>query len=208
MSKAASLLPVNATAFEQSLAAPADRVLDIDADIVRRVTVADECPPDQLPALAWEYSVDEWSPAWSDERKRAVIRASLEVHQKKGTAFGLRVGIAAVGQDVQIEEWFEYSGQPYRFRLVIDLEPDEIFKRKDTELIARVALRSKNVRSLLEYILFRRTRTWATHVGGAIHSRLTRTIGPFVADLIVARPYAHIGAGLSAKTVTTIYPGA
>lgn len=208
MSKAVSILPGNATALERSLAAPADRALEIDADIVRRVTIVDDCPADQLPALAWEYSVDEWSPDWSDERKRAVIRASLGVHRKKGTAFALRAGIDAIGQDVQIEEWFEYGAQPYRFRLVIDLEPDEIFKRKDTELIARVALRSKNVRSLLEYILFRRTRTWTMYIGGAIQSRLTRTIGPFVADLIVARPYAHIGAGLSAKTVTTIYPGA
>ncbi|WP_421998232.1 phage tail protein I [Roseovarius confluentis] len=208
MSKAVSILPGNATALERSLAAPADRALDIDTDIVRRVTIVDDCPADQLPALAWEYSVDEWNPAWSDERKRAVIRASLGVHRKKGTAFALKAGIDAVGQDVLIEEWFEYSGNPYRFRLIIDLEPDEIFERANTDLIARVALRSKNVRSLLEYILFRRTRTWQMHIGGVIQSRLTRTIGPFVADLIVARPYAHLGAGLSAKTVTTIYPGA
>lgn len=208
MSLAGDLLPSNATAFEKALAASDDRILEIDADIVRRVTRPDECPPDQLHILAWEYSVDEWEPTWSDLRKRGVIKASFEVHRFKGTAYALEKAISAIGQGVLVEEWFEYGGHPYRFRLVVDLDPEEVFSSTELDQIIRVALRTKNVRSLLEYVLFRRTRTSPFYVAAAVTARVTQTIGPFIADFISLRPYVYAGVSVSGQATTTLYPGA
>lgn len=80
---AEAILPGSSTPLEKALAATDNRILAIDADVVRRVTRPDECAADQLHILAWEYSVDEWDPAWDEERKRAVIKASFEVHRHK-----------------------------------------------------------------------------------------------------------------------------
>ena len=208
MSTAADLLPLNATAFEKALAGSDDRILGFDADIVRRVTIADECPPAQLPVLAWEYSVDEWDPSWSDLRKRGVINASIEVHRFKGTAFALEKAIDATGQGVRVEEWFEYDGHPYRFRLSVDLAQDETFSAEQLQQIVRIALRVKIVRSLLEYVLFTRPTQVPFYIGVAVATRTTVTIGPDIADFIGLRPYLYVGAAMSSRSITTIYPGA
>ncbi|MGA0615949.1 phage tail protein I [Paracoccus sp. KR1-242] len=50
-----------------------------------------------LPWLAWALSVDDWDENWTDERKRAVIAASVNVHRHKGTVSSIRAALAAMG---------------------------------------------------------------------------------------------------------------
>lgn len=57
----------------------------------------DNCPAALLPWLAWGLSVDEWDSAWSDAEKRAVIKASVEVHRLKGTVWSIRRILAVAG---------------------------------------------------------------------------------------------------------------
>lgn len=58
---------------------------------------ADACPADLLPFLAASLSVDDWNPDWSDDRKRAVIKASIPIHRRKGTIGSVRRAIQAFG---------------------------------------------------------------------------------------------------------------
>lgn len=205
-SLAAALLPSNSTPLERAIATTDDRILTIDADVVRRVTLPDECPEDQLHILAWEYSVDEWDPSWPVARKREVIKSSYDIHRHKGTAYALDIAIGALGYGAVVEEWFEYGGHPYRFRLSIDLDDLGDFSRERTEQLIRTALRAKNVRSYLEYVRFKRTTTGSVFVGVAVHSRVTQTVGPFIPTSIEARPYLYAGAHVVVRNVTTIYP--
>lgn len=66
-------------------------------DHIRPLWNADTCPAYLLPWLAWTLSVDHWSSSWSEETKRAVIRASVEVHRHKGTVGAIKRAMAAAG---------------------------------------------------------------------------------------------------------------
>lgn len=98
-----SLLPRNATSFERALSLAAARFSP--ARIVPTLWNAGACPAELLPWLAWALSVDEWDHGWSVEKKRAVISASIAIHQRKGTPGAIRTALAALGQpDAEIIE--------------------------------------------------------------------------------------------------------
>ena len=85
----ASLLPPSSTAQERTLEAATARIGELAVPL-RALWNADTCPVDLLPWLAWEFGVDEWDNAWSEEAKRATIRESLQIQRKKGSIWSIR----------------------------------------------------------------------------------------------------------------------
>ena len=111
-----SLLPHNATpqevALERATAAPSQVPVEIS-----RLWSADDCPVSLLPWLAWALSVEDWDPAWSEQRKRAAIKVSVSVHRRKGTLRAVREVLEALEVEAGISE--RPDGAP--FTLAIDL---------------------------------------------------------------------------------------
>jgi phage tail P2-like protein len=142
-------LPQNATPLEKTLSSVDRRVSAINVDIIRQVHNPDTCPPPWLPILALAWSVDEWDTTWPEERKREAIRSAVEVHRRKGTWGAMRRAIAALGKAGTLEEWYNYDGDPYHFRILVDLTR-EVLSLEDMQTITRVALNTKNVRSFFE----------------------------------------------------------
>lgn len=195
------------TELEYALAAiDATRISGIDVDIIRRIHSIDETPERFLPALAWEYSVDEWDPDWPIEVKRNVIKASYEVHRYKGTAYAVEIAIKALGLGARIEEWFEYGGGPYRFRATVDLAADQPWPAASTDLVVRTALQTKNVRSRLEVMHLRRSTPGALFIGGFHRSNQTIRITPILPTAIGVRPYLFVGGALRIRQSTRIAP--
>ena len=65
-------------------------------------------------------STDVWDDSWSEGVKRAVIKASLEVHRRKGTIGAVKRALAAFEfEGVSIVEWFRYGGPPYTFKIEV-----------------------------------------------------------------------------------------
>ena len=64
-------------------------------------------PAALLPWLAWAVSVDYWDSSWTEQQKRNVVAASIEVHQHKGTVSAMRRVVEALGFDFSIVEWWE-----------------------------------------------------------------------------------------------------
>lgn len=122
-------------------------------------------------------------------------------------AYAIDQAIRALGKNAKIEEWYEYGGHPYRFRITGDLQPNQVFRRADMRRLIRLALRTKNVRSYLDYVGLARSVSGALYVGAFIRSRVTVTIGPTVTTGLTVRPYLKIGAAVTVRSVTTIYPG-
>ena len=113
-----SLLPPNASALERSVeAAQAGRIDAIPVAELQRVWDVDNCPERLLPWLAWAMSVDEWDYRWPVEVRREVIRRSIDVHKRKGTAGAVKRALGALGVRVDLLEWFENSGKPFTFEL-------------------------------------------------------------------------------------------
>lgn len=143
-----TLLPCNASALERALDITPAAALDSIPHYVRDTANADTIPAVLLPWLAWARRVEVWDSNWSDEQKRAVIKASFGVHRKKGTIGSVKSALAALGVSLTVVEWFNDTPQrePYTFRLVADpgdnaLTPD--FWRSMLAIVER----TKNVRS-------------------------------------------------------------
>ena len=146
------LLPPNATALLKDLDAVISRRFSLlNTDVLRWLAHPDKCPSDIIPWLAWAMSVDVWDNNWNDSTKRNVIRESVQVHKNKGTLGALKRALAAfVFADIKIEEWFEYAGTPYNFRVYAIFREDGL-SMTDAELILSTIMQTKNLRSKLEY---------------------------------------------------------
>ena len=153
------------------------RVGDVGAPL-RDVWNPATCPSHILPWLAWAMSVDNWDANWSDEQKRATIAASVAVHRVKGTIGALNKALGAVGYKVQVED--RITGLPYRFRLNVDLEGQELADDTPLDVAESIALRVKNVRSHLIGIRSTRTGTNQTFMGAACLGGDAVTLYPYI----------------------------
>jgi phage tail P2-like protein len=71
-----------------------------------------------LDELAWELHVDWYDAAAPIEVKRNLIKNSDKVHMTLGTPYSVEQVVYDYFGDGNMEEWFEYGGEPYHFRIV------------------------------------------------------------------------------------------
>ncbi|WP_257835018.1 phage tail protein I [Burkholderia glumae] len=98
-----ALLPANQTSLEAALA----QVMrpEVDPDLIRTLWDADRCPAAFLPWLAWSLAVDGWELAESEDARRALIKSSLAIYQKKGTPWAIREIVRRLGfGEIDIQE--------------------------------------------------------------------------------------------------------
>ena len=102
-----------------------------------------------LSLLAAQFHADFWDPDASLETKRAMVRKILLWHRRKGTPWAVEdaAGTAA-GTTAQVREWWEFGGQPGRFRLRLAVPPGGLAADAQQKALAR-ALAVKNGRSHL-----------------------------------------------------------
>lgn len=101
------LLPPNATALERALAQAAS--MPHTPEVLAWLGDSQRCPVELLPWLAWAVSVDEWQDDWTEARKRAAVRAAVELHRKKGTPWAVLRALAVHGfEDCEIIEYASF----------------------------------------------------------------------------------------------------
>ncbi len=130
----------------------------------------DELTEEFIDALAVQFHVDFYDYDLSIEKKRALVKNSIAWHMRKGTASVVQEMAATVFDDANVEEWFDYGGEPYFFRVMI-LQSDmtEVGIATVIKLINAV----KNVRSWLEQLGFLRNINATLYCGFApnMHKR-------------------------------------
>ena len=105
-----------------------------------------------LSYLADQFHVmgnEGWGFAESDAQKRTVIKNAIELHRYKGTPWAIKTAISQFGFDTTVLDWFRYGGQPYYFRVEIDLY-DQGWGQKDSDLVYGLIDQWKNIRSHLD----------------------------------------------------------
>lgn len=141
----ADLLPSNGTKAERSLSQATARMGTVPNDL-GKVWNPQTCPLPVLAYLAWALSVDEWDANWSETQKRAAVASSVEVHRRKGTFGAVRRAVNALGYEVSINE---NTGEPYTFRLAVNVSSGQPVPPEAFTAIESAALRTKNARSYL-----------------------------------------------------------
>jgi P2-related tail formation protein len=153
------LLPPNLTAIPEFIAVSA--ALDkqwhkLACKIKGVLTFADidHACPEVVDMLAAEMNVDFYDPALDLCKRRALVKNGYVYKYTKGTADVVQQVVTDAFDKASVEEWFDYGGGPYHFRVVTEAGmPSEttinqIFKAIDVV---------KNVRSRLDYLGAERT---------------------------------------------------
>jgi phage tail P2-like protein len=97
--------------------------------------------------LAWQFHVDFYEPGLPVKIKRELVLKSLDWHYRKGTPSVVEEIVSTVFSRAKIEEWYEYGGRPYRFRIATEEQkPDSDAVRK----LIRAVNSVKNTRSFLD----------------------------------------------------------
>lgn len=124
----------------------ADRVAEIDR--LRIVPNIDNLEEALLAILARDFKVDWWDPEYSIEEKRQTVKDSWRVHKTLGTKAAVETAIRAIYPRTRVLEWWEYDGEPYHFRLDINITNDHIDSEKQRRVLERLnfykSLRSHN----------------------------------------------------------------
>ena len=101
-----------------------------------------------LDILARDFKVDWWDGEYSLEEKRRTLKDSWRVHRLLGTRAAVETAISAIYPRTTVLEWWEYGGEPYHFRLDINITNDSIDSDKQRRVLERLnyykSLRSHN----------------------------------------------------------------
>ena len=80
----------------------------------------DELEENVLDVLAYDLHVDWYDYTYPIEAKRALIKDSVRVHKRLGTKFAVETALGNLHPNSYVEEWFEYNGEPFSFRVILD----------------------------------------------------------------------------------------
>lgn len=137
-----------------ALAASIAKTLASDVAMVDRVRIyntIDTLPEEVLDALAYDFKIDWWDPGYSVQQKRQILRDNWFIHRHLGTKASLEMAISAIYPRTKVLEWFEYNGDPYYFKLLIDISYASITPEQHQQVMERVNY-YKNLRSHLDEV--------------------------------------------------------
>jgi len=182
-----------------------------------------------LDLLGWQFHIEGWELAKTIEDKKRLIKNAIELHRYKGTPYAIKKVLEALGLSGDIKEWFEYGGEPYKFKVYISSIPSEELWERLIHLINEY----KNERSWLDAIGIHSESRATIYLGTALkegkHYRIGLHISPKVEPLnlytagvikratkttigvhipkVETKPgTVYTGGTLRVTRITTIYP--
>lgn len=173
------------------------------------VYIIDNVDASALPHLAEQFHVmgDEgWKLAESDNERRQLIKNAIELHRYKGTKYALKKVLEILNLRGEILEWFDYGGEPYKFKVRVDLLTRGI-DEETFNLLKGMILEYKNARSWLERLDVYLTNKSAIPVYvPEVLSGEEITVYPYNITELEQNESIYYGVGYQAVETTTIYP--
>lgn len=166
-------------------------VLDVVSEDLRRIDALSKLisvyetlenqPDSALLHLAYEYSLLDLGEGWSEsltrEQKIELIRSSISLHLKKGTRWAVEKALEIIGHNAELSEWFEYSGEPFCFRVIVDSESSTLTSDELITLTNYVKA-YKNARSRLDTIEVNSIVSSPIYIAAALYDVDTTIVWP------------------------------
>ena len=161
--------------------------LEVFANETKLATIyanIDNLPEAVLDVLAYDFKVDWYNYDYSIEQKRETIKNSWNVHRTLGTKYAVETAISAVYPNTKVEEWFEYGGKPYFFRLNIDVT-DTLPNPEGHQQVLKRLRYYKNLRSHIDEISYviRPGEDQNVRMGGCMSSIVRLPVMEIVDDI-------------------------
>ncbi|MCF8017849.1 MAG: phage tail protein I [Vallitaleaceae bacterium] len=132
-----------ATVISDILSARTDEI-----DTLRIYTQIDKLPEPLLDILAYDFKVDWYGYDYGIEAKRALLKDSFNVHRHLGTLGAVEKALNDIYPGSEVEEWFDYGGNPYYFRVLLDVT-NQLVSISHEEIIRAIEM-FKSLRSHLQ----------------------------------------------------------
>jgi len=132
--------------------------------IYSRVNELDDIALDEL---AWQMHIDWYDSTAGLETKRQLVKDAITIHRYRGTPYAVEQLISVYFGDGYVQEWFEYGGEPYMFKVIT---ANTSVTGDQAAQFAKVLNSVKNVRSHLEEIIISLTGEMQTYFAGVMHT--------------------------------------
>ena len=141
-----------------------DSVNKVTAETVNNLIMSriDELPESVVNSLAWQLHVDIYSEDMDIAQKRKLVKNAIKDHKYKGTSRTVKSVVEVLLNYAKVEEWFEYKGSPYHFR--VNGSYGHIVNGDSLQSLVNAINEAKNVRSWLDGILFERQKMVSKHL--------------------------------------------
>ena len=165
------LLPANLKQDPDMIAA----AKSLDTDFLMVVNEVKQCillpridalSEDILDMLAWQMHVDFYDATLNTEVKRSLIKNAYRIHKFKGTPAAVEELISTVFDSGEVVEWFNYGGEPYKFRVITANEAVTVDK---AEQFVRALNSVKNMRSWLDKVVISTSDNLNLYFAGVVH---------------------------------------
>ena len=186
-----------------SLAQVADVELGkINTDLLLIYPTIDSLNEQLIDYLAVQMHVDEYDDTENLDVKRQQVKQSFLLHRLKGTKYAVQKAVSTVYQSAKVEEWPEYSGEPYHFRVTGITAP--MNETKTINKLVRLINAYKNTRSWLDYVQFNRLYRQTFLFGGNVNLVRKTTITFDLKQKIITQKDIHVLVGVGIYKEVTI----
>ena len=190
----------------QALGALAAETLSCRPEEISRLLIypnIDNLDEELLDILAYDFKVDWWDGDYSLEEKRRTLKDSWRVHRMLGTKAAVETAISAIYPNSAVDEWCEYGGRPYYFKLEINATGSNGDLDKQRRVLQRLNY-YKNLRSHLDSVDYTIDLPPVTlYLGGAVGT-LTELGTPEQPNTYDFRQSLHIGGTAGMHTQTSV----
>lgn len=174
----------------------------INTDLLLIYPAIDSLNEQLIDYLAVQMHVDEYDDTENLDVKRQQVKQSFLLHRLKGTKYAVQKAVSTVYQSAKVEEWPEYSGEPYHFRVTGITAP--MNETKTINKLVRLINAYKNTRSWLDYVQFNRLYRQTFLFGGNVNLVRKTTITFDMKQKIITQKDIHVLVGVGIYKEVTI----
>lgn len=174
----------------------------INPDLLLIYPAIDSLNEQLIDYLAVQMHVDEYDDTENLDIKRQQVKQSFLLHRLKGTKYAVQKAVSTVYQSAKVEEWPEYSGEPYHFRVTGITAP--MNETKTINKLVRLINAYKNTRSWLDYVQFNRLYRQTFLFGGNVNLVRKTTITFDLKQKIITQKDIHVLVGVGIYKEVTI----
>jgi phage tail P2-like protein len=139
----------------------------------RTIADIDNAGSEVIDNLAGEINVDFYDQALPLEKRRELVKNGYLYKYRKGTAYAVKQIVSDAFDQTEVQEWFDYGGEPYHFKISTETNlPDE---NKISEVV-RAVNSVKNARSSLECVEALKRSNLNTYYGFGVLQTCYHTI--------------------------------
>ena len=136
------------------------RLLMRYADKMGVHTDIDNVPEAVVDLMAAELNAQYYDTSYPIETKRKLVENAMRWHGIAGTKAAVEELASSIFDTCEVQEWFEYDGEPYKFRIIVGAQE----RAENVERFTTLLEKAKNLRSHLESVsILRSISTGGSH---------------------------------------------